>query len=212
CLSLSLTQHALCSFTLIQVKEVTGGLQRHLSSLLPSLSVSSYPSSSDLTSPPNDIGSYSCSTLPSEGRKGCQRAKAPWESNQNSPAVGPKMHINQCNYNPVLHDHTTHIEVPEIPYIGSAESVSFGETLANDPEVQALLKALDRAASSYCGNVGPRTSLWQGAKVPPRFTQMEQLPPASPLRAVVFSSCRSFTEQRTDSAATSPFNKKKSRC
>ncbi|XP_029983617.1 uncharacterized protein LOC115414546 isoform X2 [Sphaeramia orbicularis] len=57
-----------------QVKEGTGGLQRHLSSSLSSLSMSSYPSCSDLSPPPNDIGSYSYNTLPSKGRAA---AKAP---------------------------------------------------------------------------------------------------------------------------------------
>ncbi|XP_043962645.1 uncharacterized protein clmnb isoform X1 [Gambusia affinis] len=49
-----------------QVKEATGGLQRHLSSSLSSLSLSAYPSTSDL-SPQN--GSYSCNTLPRKGKK-----------------------------------------------------------------------------------------------------------------------------------------------
>ncbi|KAK5853266.1 hypothetical protein PBY51_007069 [Eleginops maclovinus] len=58
-----------------QVKEVTAGLQRHLSSSLSSLSTSSYPSSSDLSPPPNDIGSYFCSTLPSKGKKAAKDLK-----------------------------------------------------------------------------------------------------------------------------------------
>ncbi|XP_044232204.1 uncharacterized protein clmnb [Thunnus albacares] len=57
-----------------QVKEVTGGLQRHLSSSLTSLSMSSYPSFSDLSPQPNDIGSYSSNTLP---RKGGNAAREP---------------------------------------------------------------------------------------------------------------------------------------
>uniref|UniRef100_A0A3P8TE36 Calmin b n=1 Tax=Amphiprion percula TaxID=161767 RepID=A0A3P8TE36_AMPPE len=66
---LSLTLH----FATIQVKEVTGGLQRHSS--LSSLSVSSYPSSSDLSTSPDDAGSFSCSTLPSKGRKAAREPK-----------------------------------------------------------------------------------------------------------------------------------------
>ena len=62
------------TLTLTQVKEVTRGLRTHLSSSLSSLSVSGYPSPSDLSLQPNDIGSYSCKTLPSKGRKA---ARAP---------------------------------------------------------------------------------------------------------------------------------------
>ncbi|KAM8726242.1 uncharacterized protein clmnb isoform 2-T2 [Acanthopagrus schlegelii] len=58
-----------------QVKAATRGLQRHLSCSLSSLSMSSYPSSTDLSPPPNDIGSYSCSTLPSKGRKAARKPK-----------------------------------------------------------------------------------------------------------------------------------------
>uniref|UniRef100_A0A4W6C660 Calmin n=1 Tax=Lates calcarifer TaxID=8187 RepID=A0A4W6C660_LATCA len=58
-----------------QVKEVTRGLQRHLSRSLSSLSMNSYPSSSDLSPQPNDIGSYSCNTLPSKGRKAAREPK-----------------------------------------------------------------------------------------------------------------------------------------
>ncbi|XP_047193921.1 uncharacterized protein clmnb [Hippoglossus stenolepis] len=58
-----------------QVKEVTRGLHTHLSSSLSSLSASGYPSSSDLALQPNDIGSYSCKTLPSKGRKAARAPK-----------------------------------------------------------------------------------------------------------------------------------------
>uniref|UniRef100_A0A669AW74 Calmin n=1 Tax=Oreochromis niloticus TaxID=8128 RepID=A0A669AW74_ORENI len=58
-----------------QVKEVMGGLQKHLSSSLSSLSMSSYPSSNDLSPQPSDTGTYSCSTLPSKGRKAAREAK-----------------------------------------------------------------------------------------------------------------------------------------
>uniref|UniRef100_A0A671VFP9 Calmin n=1 Tax=Sparus aurata TaxID=8175 RepID=A0A671VFP9_SPAAU len=58
-----------------QVKAATRGLQRHLSCSLSSLSMSSYPSSTDLSPLPNDIGSFSCSTLPSKGRKAARKPK-----------------------------------------------------------------------------------------------------------------------------------------
>ncbi|XP_068432561.1 interaptin [Clinocottus analis] len=58
-----------------QVKEVSRGLRRHLSSSLSSLSTSSSPFSSDLPPQPNDIGSYSCNTLPSKGRKAAREPK-----------------------------------------------------------------------------------------------------------------------------------------
>ncbi|XP_026196811.1 uncharacterized protein zgc:100997 isoform X2 [Anabas testudineus] len=58
-----------------QVKEVTGSLERHLSSSLSSLSMSSYPSSSDLSPQPNNTGIYSCYTLPSKGRKVAKDSK-----------------------------------------------------------------------------------------------------------------------------------------
>lgn len=52
-----------------------GGLQRQLSSSLSSLSMSSYPSSSDLSPQPSDTSTYSCSTLPSKGRKAARKPK-----------------------------------------------------------------------------------------------------------------------------------------
>uniref|UniRef100_UPI0037E8B15C calmin n=1 Tax=Semicossyphus pulcher TaxID=241346 RepID=UPI0037E8B15C len=58
-----------------QVKEVTGGLQRHLSSSLSSSPVSSYPSSGDITPQTNDGGSCSCKTLPSKSRKATREPK-----------------------------------------------------------------------------------------------------------------------------------------
>ncbi|XP_026174781.1 uncharacterized protein clmnb [Mastacembelus armatus] len=58
-----------------QVKEVTRAFQRHLSSSLSSLAVSRYPSSTDLSQQPNDIGNYSCSTLPSKGRTTAREPK-----------------------------------------------------------------------------------------------------------------------------------------
>ncbi|KAK2890407.1 hypothetical protein Q8A73_018707 [Channa argus] len=58
-----------------QVKEVTGGLQRRLSSSLSSLSMNSYPYSSEILPQPDDTGSYTCKTLPSKGRKTAGESK-----------------------------------------------------------------------------------------------------------------------------------------
>ncbi|XP_055362352.1 uncharacterized protein clmnb isoform X2 [Betta splendens] len=58
-----------------QVKKATGGLQRHLSSSLSSLSMSSYPSSGDLSPQQNGAGNYSCYTLPSKGKRAARESK-----------------------------------------------------------------------------------------------------------------------------------------
>ncbi|XP_029353031.1 dystrophin isoform X2 [Echeneis naucrates] len=58
-----------------QVKEVTRCSERHLSSSLSALSMSSYTSSSDFSPQPDDTGSYSCSTLPSKSRKVAREPK-----------------------------------------------------------------------------------------------------------------------------------------
>ncbi|XP_029132768.2 uncharacterized protein clmnb [Labrus bergylta] len=58
-----------------QVKEVTGGLQRRLSSSLSSLSMNSHPSSSDLSPEPRDFSSHSCSPTPSKGRRATRKPK-----------------------------------------------------------------------------------------------------------------------------------------
>ncbi|CAJ1077274.1 calmin-like isoform X1 [Xyrichtys novacula] len=57
-----------------QVKEVTGGPQRHLSSSLSSLSTSS-PSSADFTPKLSGFSSQSCSNLQSKGRKATKKPK-----------------------------------------------------------------------------------------------------------------------------------------
>ncbi|KAA8583289.1 hypothetical protein FQN60_015835 [Etheostoma spectabile] len=197
------------------VKEVTGSLQKHLSSSLSSLSMSSYPSSSNLSPQPNDIGSYSCNTMPSKGRKAAREPKyhgkaiktlLQWVQRCTSK-FGVEMHDFGKSWrsglaflamiksiNPALvdmkeslpreprekiqlafmiahhsldippllepedvlctspdeqsiitYDHTTNIEDPEIPTFGSLESVSFEETLAEDPEAQALLQRLQKS-------------------------------------------------------------------
>ncbi|XP_035800589.1 calmin isoform X2 [Amphiprion ocellaris] len=210
-----------------QVKEVTGGLQRHSS--LSSLSVSSYPSSSDLSTSPDDAGSFSCSTLPSKGRKAAREPKyhgkaiktlllwvqrctskygvevndfgKSWRSGlaflaliksinpglvdlRESLSREPRENIQlafmtahqSLEIPPLLEpedvmcsspdeqsiityvsmflghhsstdeDHSTDIEVSEIPSFGSVEPLGFGETLADDPEAQALLKGLEKSS------------------------------------------------------------------
>ncbi|XP_041814602.1 uncharacterized protein clmnb isoform X2 [Chelmon rostratus] len=278
-----------------QVKEVTGGLQRHLSSSLSSLSMSSYSSSSDLSPQPNDIGSYSCKTLPGKGRKAAREPKyhgkaiktllqwiqrctskfgvevhdfgKSWRSGlaflamiksinpalvdlRESLSREPRENIqlafmiahHSLDIPPLLEPedvsctspdeqsiityvsmflrhcsgidehHTTDIEVPEIPNFGSLESVSFGETLADDPEAKALLKGFGRSSEQQ---------LWkQWARRPsgsPCATSLHASGAVtsglSPSSGDIFSSCRgqSVSEQPVGSAAASPFNKKKSR-
>ncbi|XP_012733534.2 uncharacterized protein zgc:100997 [Fundulus heteroclitus] len=58
-----------------QVKEATGGLQRHLSTSLSSISLSAYPSSSDLSPQTSDSVSYSSNTLPRKGKKATREQK-----------------------------------------------------------------------------------------------------------------------------------------
>ncbi|KAM4713100.1 calmin [Anableps anableps] len=58
-----------------QVKEATGGLQRHLSFSLSSISLSAYPSTSDLSPQTSDSDSYSCNTLPRRGKKSAREPK-----------------------------------------------------------------------------------------------------------------------------------------
>ncbi|XP_051792526.1 calmin isoform X2 [Acanthochromis polyacanthus] len=210
-----------------QVKEVTGGLQRHSS--LSSLSVSSYPSSSDLLTSPDDVGSFSCNTLPSKGRKAAREPKyhgkaiktlllwvqsctskygvdvndfgKSWRSGLaflaliesiNPGLVDLRENLSReprenlqlafmtahqsLDIPPLLEpedvmcsspdeqsiityvsmflghhsgtdeDHTTDVEAPEIPSFRSVEPVVFGETLADDPEAQALLKGLEKSS------------------------------------------------------------------
>ncbi|XP_032398732.1 uncharacterized protein clmnb isoform X2 [Etheostoma spectabile] len=225
CVVLNLVWNMILHF---QVKEVTGSLQKHLSSSLSSLSMSSYPSSSNLSPQPNDIGSYSCNTMPSKGRKAAREPKyhgkaiktlLQWVQRCTSK-FGVEMHDFGKSWrsglaflamiksiNPALvdmkeslpreprekiqlafmiahhsldippllepedvlctspdeqsiityvsmflrhcsgtnEDHTTNIEDPEIPTFGSLESVSFEETLAEDPEAQALLQRLQKS-------------------------------------------------------------------
>ncbi|XP_032442163.1 dystrophin isoform X1 [Xiphophorus hellerii] len=74
-----------------QVKEATGGLQRHLSSSLSSLSLSAYPSTSDLSPQTCDNGSYSCNTLPRKGKK------AEREPKYHSQAIKTLLHwVQRC--------------------------------------------------------------------------------------------------------------------
>ncbi|XP_035861407.1 interaptin isoform X2 [Sander lucioperca] len=224
-----------------QVKEMTGGLQKHLSSSLSSLSMSSYPSSSNLSPQPNDIGSYSCNTMPSKGRKAARKPKyhgkaiktllqwvqrctsnfgvevhdfgKSWRSGlaflamiksinpalvdlKESLSREPRANIqlafliahHSLDIPPLLEpedvsgtspdeqsiityvsmflrhcsgtdeDHTTNIEDPEIANFGSLESVSFEETLAEDPEAQALLQGLQKSSEQLLWKSWARSS------------------------------------------------------
>ncbi|XP_004542319.2 uncharacterized protein clmnb isoform X3 [Maylandia zebra] len=226
----SVVLHLVWSIILhFQVKEVMGGLQKHLSSSLSALSMSSYPSSNDLSPQPSDPGTYSCSTLPSKGRKAGREAKyhgkaikvllqwvqrctskygvdvkdfgKSWRSGlaflalvksinpvmvdlresfhrdpvenirqafmiaHHSLDVPPLLEpedvtctspdeqsiITYVSMFPKCHSGideapTPDIDVPEIPSFGSLESVSFEETDADVPEVQVLLKGLEKSS------------------------------------------------------------------
>ncbi|KAM6915107.1 tudor domain-containing 6 [Xenentodon cancila] len=92
-------------------------------------------------------------------------------------------------------DHTTNTEVPEIPNFGSVESVTLGETLTDDPKVQALLKSFEKSSeqllwrrwsrrssgtscSTYCNLNGAATSA-------PSSSPRRVLQPPSPLDVYV---------------------------
>ncbi|XP_054475088.1 nesprin-1 [Anoplopoma fimbria] len=225
-----------------QVKVVSVGLQRHLSSSLSSLSMSSYPSSSDLSPPPNDIGSYFCNTLPSKGRKAAREPKyhgkaiktllqwvqrctskfgvevhdfgRSWRSGlaflamiksinpalvdlRESLSRQPRENIqlaftiahHSLDIPPLLEpedvsgtspdeqciityvsmflghcsgtdeDHTTDVEVPEIPNFGSLESVSFGGTHTDDLKAQALDQFFEKSNEQLLWKRWARRSL-----------------------------------------------------
>lgn len=105
----------------------------------------------------------------------------------------------------------THIDSPETPNFGTVQSVSLGETLADDPEAQTLLKGLEKSREQLLWRKWARrpsgspaaTSLHSGGAV------ASDLSP----RSADFSSRRSqsTTEQPVGHAVTSPFNRKKSR-
>ncbi|XP_034006282.1 uncharacterized protein zgc:100997 [Trematomus bernacchii] len=272
-----------------QVKEVTAGLQRHLSSSLSSLSMSSYPSSSDLSPPPNDIGSYFCSTLPSKGKKAAKELKyhgkaiktllrwvqrctskfgvevhdfgRSWRSGlaflamiksintalvdlraslSREPRENIKLAFMIAHHNldipPLLEpedvsgtspdeqsiityvsmflrfcpdkdeDDTTDMEVPDIPHFGSLESVSLGETLADDPEAQALFQGMKMSSEQLLWkrwarrSQGSATSLHTTETTSP-FKQSKSrsrsiLQPPSPLDAgVANQDIRSWMEK-----------------
>uniref|UniRef100_A0A8C4H237 Calponin-homology (CH) domain-containing protein n=2 Tax=Dicentrarchus labrax TaxID=13489 RepID=A0A8C4H237_DICLA len=244
--------------------------------------MSTYPSSADLSPQPNDIGSYSCNTLPSKGRKAAREAKyhgkaiktllqwvqtctsnfgvevhdfgkswrsglaflamiksinpalvdlreslsrVPRENVQLAfmiahhsldipPLLEPEdvlctspdersiityvsMFLGHCSG--IEEDRITAMEIPEIPNFGSLESVSFGETHADDPEVQAWLKGLEKSSEQQ---------LWKRWARRPSGTS-----DVSSSSGDIFPSCRSqsITEQPAGSAASSPFNKSKHR-
>lgn len=102
---------------------------------------------------------------------------------------------------------TTHTDIPEIPNFGTPEAVSLGETLADDPEAQTLLKGSEKSREQLLWKKWARRpsgspALHSGGAV------ASDLSP----RSADFSSRRSqsTSEQPVGHAATSPFNKKKS--
>ncbi|XP_075994782.1 uncharacterized protein clmnb [Genypterus blacodes] len=238
-----------------QVKEVSGGLQRHLSSSLSSLSMSSFSSSSDISPLSSDVDSYSCNTLPSKGRKAARKPKyhgkaiktllqwvhrstskfgvevhdfgKSWRSGlaflalikslspvlvdlRDSLSREPKENVQEAfmiaqhslGIPPLLEpqdvicsspdeqsiityvsmflrdqsdfhqDPKTQIEMrlnfPEIPTFGSYESISPGETLAQDQDAQTLLKGMGKSSEQLLWNRWSRRS--SGELRPPRRT------------------------------------------
>ncbi|XP_075939899.1 uncharacterized protein clmnb [Anarhichas minor] len=282
-----------------QVKEVSRGLQRHFSSSLSSLSTSSYPSYSDLPPQPNDIGSYSCNTLPSKGRKAAREPKyhgkaiktllqwvqrctskfgvevhdfgRSWRSGlaflamikfinpdlvdlRESLSRHPREKIqlaftiahHSLDIPPLLEpedvsgtspdeqsiityvsmflshcsdtdeDHTADIEVPEIPDFGSLESVSSGETHADDPKAQAAVQGLEKSSEQLLWNRwarrssgSPQNTLLHTSEAMPPFNKKRSrsrniLQPPSPLEAnVVSQEIRSWMENASADQADS---------
>ncbi|KAK5619878.1 hypothetical protein CRENBAI_005680 [Crenichthys baileyi] len=77
-----------------QVKEVMGGLRRQLSSSLSSLSLTTYPSTSDLSPQTGDSDSYTCNTLPRKGKKAAKEPK------YQSKAIKTLLHwVQRCTSN-----------------------------------------------------------------------------------------------------------------
>lgn len=273
-----------------QVKKVTGGLQRHFSSSLSSLSASSYPSPSDLTPQLDD---YSCNTLPSKGRKAAKEyhgkaiktllqwvqrctskfgvevhdfgkswrsglvflamvksinpslvdlreslSREPRENAQLAfviaqhsldipPLLDPEdvtctspdeqsiityvsLFLGHCLG--IDEDCVTDAELPDIPNFGSLESVSLGETLADDPKAQALLKDFEKSSEQLLWKRWSRTPSGRH-RATSLHTNGAATPELSHSCGDIFASCRSqsFTEQPAGSAAASAFSKKKSR-
>ncbi|KAF0023194.1 hypothetical protein F2P81_023824 [Scophthalmus maximus] len=109
----------------------------------------------------------------------------------------------------VLHfqDHTTYIEVPEIPHFGSLESVSSGETLADNAEAQAMLGGLAKSSEQLLWKRWSRTSSGSAGATSHHTNE------AAASDGDISSSRRrqSITEQSAGGVATSPFNKKRGR-
>ncbi|XP_073348508.1 uncharacterized protein clmnb isoform X1 [Pagrus major] len=251
--------------------------------------MSSYPSSTDLSPPPNDIGSYSCSTLPSKGRKAARKPKyhgkaiktllqwvqrctskfgvdvhdfgKSWrsglaflamiksinpalvdlrESMHREPRENLQLAFSIAHHSleipPLLEpedvsctkpdeqsiityvsmflrhccgtdeDRTT--EVPDIPNYGSLESVNFGQTSADDPEAQALLKGLEKSSEQLLWKQWTRRPSASLRAASPHTSSSD----LSSSGSDIFSSCRSqsMIELPVGSAAISPYNIKKS--
>ncbi|XP_017264546.1 uncharacterized protein zgc:100997 [Kryptolebias marmoratus] len=259
-----------------QVKEVTGGLQRHMSSSLSSLSLSKHPSTSDLSPPPNDDGSYSCNSLPTKGRKTSMGAKyyskavktflqwvqrctskygvdvddfgTSWRSGlaflaliksinpdlvnlRESLSREPEENVKQAfmlahhslGVPPLLEpedvlspspdeqsiityvsmflghlsgadeDCTRNMDLPETPNFGSPDPVSFGETLPDTPDAQALLNSFEKSNEQQLWRRWSRR--FSGTSSSPR----RAFPPPSPLDAcIVNQEIRSWMEKGLD--------------
>ncbi|KAF7661237.1 hypothetical protein LDENG_00266480 [Lucifuga dentata] len=277
-----------------QVKELSGSLQRHLSSSLSSLSMSSF-SSSDLSPLSSDFESYSYSTLPTKGRRAARKPKyhgkairtllqwvqrctskfgvevhdfgKSWRSGlaflaliksinpllvdlRDSLSRQPRENIQEAftvaqhslgippllepedvtctspdeqsiityvsmflrNYSDVDEDPKTRTQrrlCPKIPNFGSFESISFGETISDDPEAQTLFRRLGKSNEQLLWKRWSTRSL--GEHRP--FTHSMSRPINADLSNSndIFSSYnpQSATDQTVSNAANSQFNKRR---
>lgn len=95
----------------------------------------------------------------------------------------------------LLQDHITNADVAEIPNFGSVDSVALGETLADDPEAQALLKSFEKSSEQLLWRRWSRRSLGTSCStycnlngaVPSSSSQQRVLQLPSPLDANVGS-------------------------
>ncbi|AWP19733.1 putative calmin-like [Scophthalmus maximus] len=115
------------------------------------------------------------------------------------------MFLGHCS--DIEEDHTTYIEVPEIPHFGSLESVSSGETLADNAEAQAMLGGLAKSSEQLLWKRWSRTSSGSAGATSHHTNE------AAASDGDISSSRRrqSITEQSAGGVATSPFNKKRGR-
>lgn len=86
-----------------------------------------------------------------------------------------------------LQDRATNSKVPEIPNFGSLEPVGLGETLADDPEAQALLKGLEESSEQLLWKKWARRPSGSPAVTSSAGKKRSTAKPPSPLDAGVTS-------------------------